>query len=270
MCRAATPATSPSKTGRRPSSTTRRKTMPHRTFRWSCWAARSTAPDRRGTGPPRAPSLLGVRAVITESFERIHRSNLIGMGVIPLQFPPGESAASLKLDGTETRRHHRHRGAQRGQDPEDGARQGHQGRRQRGRVRRRGAHRHPWGGRLLPQRRHPAVRAAQHAEVRLATRHIAAAVTGVIGVGEADRRPARAPARVHHQQQGPQTAAAHPDGRRHRALRPRSRRRADRDGTTVPGRLGWRATCATPRSHSVERLYGNDGGRLRDTTARAT
>ncbi|MFF3572084.1 aconitate hydratase AcnA [Nocardia jiangxiensis] len=46
--------------------------------------------------------LLGVRAVITESFERIHRSNLIGMGVIPLQFPAGESAASLKLDGTET------------------------------------------------------------------------------------------------------------------------------------------------------------------------
>ncbi|WP_105344143.1 aconitate hydratase AcnA [Mycobacterium sp. ITM-2016-00318] len=46
--------------------------------------------------------LLGVRAVITESFERIHRSNLIGMGVIPLQFPEGESAESLKLDGTET------------------------------------------------------------------------------------------------------------------------------------------------------------------------
>jgi len=53
------------------------------------WAAKGT-------------SLLGVRAVITESFERIHRSNLIGMGVIPLQFPEGESAASLKLDGTET------------------------------------------------------------------------------------------------------------------------------------------------------------------------
>ena len=46
--------------------------------------------------------LLGVRAVITESFERIHRSNLIGMGVLPLQFPAGESAASLGLDGTET------------------------------------------------------------------------------------------------------------------------------------------------------------------------
>ncbi|WP_282770597.1 aconitate hydratase [Saccharomonospora viridis] len=46
--------------------------------------------------------LLGVRAVIAESFERIHRSNLIGMGVIPLQFPEGESADSLGLDGTET------------------------------------------------------------------------------------------------------------------------------------------------------------------------
>lgn len=46
--------------------------------------------------------LLGVRAVITESFERIHRSNLIGMGVIPLQFPEGENAESLGLDGTET------------------------------------------------------------------------------------------------------------------------------------------------------------------------
>ena len=45
--------------------------------------------------------LLGVRAVIAESFERIHRSNLIGMGVIPLQFPEGKSAQSLGLDGTE-------------------------------------------------------------------------------------------------------------------------------------------------------------------------
>jgi aconitate hydratase len=45
--------------------------------------------------------LLGVRAVIAESFERIHRSNLIGMGVIPLQFPQGMYAESLGLDGTE-------------------------------------------------------------------------------------------------------------------------------------------------------------------------
>ncbi len=46
--------------------------------------------------------LLGVRAVLVESFERIHRSNLIGMGVLPLQYRPGESAATLGLTGTET------------------------------------------------------------------------------------------------------------------------------------------------------------------------
>jgi aconitate hydratase len=46
--------------------------------------------------------LLGVRAVLVESFERIHRSNLIGMGVVPLQYRPGESAASLGLTGRET------------------------------------------------------------------------------------------------------------------------------------------------------------------------
>ena len=46
--------------------------------------------------------LLGVKAVIAESFERIHRSNLIGMGIMPLQFPAGESADSLGLDGTES------------------------------------------------------------------------------------------------------------------------------------------------------------------------
>ena len=53
------------------------------------WAAKGTA-------------LLGVRAVLVESFERIHRSNLIGMGVLPLQFKPGESVASLGLTGHET------------------------------------------------------------------------------------------------------------------------------------------------------------------------
>jgi aconitate hydratase len=46
--------------------------------------------------------LLGVRAVIAESFERIHRTNLVGMGVLPLQFQAGESAASLQLSGAET------------------------------------------------------------------------------------------------------------------------------------------------------------------------
>ena len=53
------------------------------------WAAKGTA-------------LLGVRAVLAQSYERIHRSNLIGMGVLPLQYPDGDSADSLGLDGTET------------------------------------------------------------------------------------------------------------------------------------------------------------------------
>ncbi|MBI4422316.1 MAG: aconitate hydratase, partial [Elusimicrobia bacterium] len=50
----------------------------------------------------KGPRLLGVRAVIAESYERIHRSNLVGMGVLPLQFLAGESAASLGLTGLET------------------------------------------------------------------------------------------------------------------------------------------------------------------------
>jgi aconitate hydratase len=49
----------------------------------------------------KGPALLGVRAVIAQSFERIHRSNLIGMGILPLQFPEGRSAASLGLTGEE-------------------------------------------------------------------------------------------------------------------------------------------------------------------------
>ncbi|MDD3351856.1 MAG: aconitate hydratase AcnA [Candidatus Methanomethylophilaceae archaeon] len=60
-----------------------------------------------GTGSSRdwaakGPLLLGVKAVIAESFERIHRSNLIGMGIVPLQFLDGQNAEALKLDGTET------------------------------------------------------------------------------------------------------------------------------------------------------------------------
>jgi aconitate hydratase len=53
------------------------------------WAAKGT-------------TLLGVKAVIAESYERIHRSNLVGMGVLPLQFAPGDSAATLGLSGRET------------------------------------------------------------------------------------------------------------------------------------------------------------------------
>jgi aconitate hydratase len=60
-----------------------------------------------GTGSSRdwaakGPALIGVRVVLAESFERIHRANLVGMGILPLQFGPGESAASLGLTGAET------------------------------------------------------------------------------------------------------------------------------------------------------------------------
>src|ERR1700694_6172930 len=49
----------------------------------------------------KGPLLLGIRAVMAESFERIHRSNLVGMGILPLEFLPGESLRSLGLNGTE-------------------------------------------------------------------------------------------------------------------------------------------------------------------------
>ena len=65
-----------------------------------------------GTGSSRdwaakGTNLLGVKAVVAESFERIHRSNLVGMGVLPLQFHAGENAQSLGLDGSETIDDHR-------------------------------------------------------------------------------------------------------------------------------------------------------------------
>ena len=111
------------------------------------WAAKGTA-------------LLGVKAVIAESYERIHRSNLIGMGVLPLQFPAGENAATPGPDrhGNLLRRG-RHRTEQ-GTTPktlkvtataEDGTDQV---------LRCRPAHRYPGRSGLLPQRRHPAVRPA--------------------------------------------------------------------------------------------------------------
>ena len=136
--------------------------------RWSYWAARSTARAARATGPPRARRCSASRPSIVESYERIHRSNLIGMGVLPLQFPDGESAASLGLDGTETftitgvtalndgstpRTVHVSAAKESGETVEFDARR---------------AHRHPRRGRLLPQRRDHAVRAAGH--VRVAAR----------------------------------------------------------------------------------------------------
>ncbi len=68
-----------------------------------------------GTGSSRdwaakGTSLLGVKAVLAESFERIHRSNLVGMGVLPLQFEDGDSRTSLGLTGTGDLRRGRDRG----------------------------------------------------------------------------------------------------------------------------------------------------------------
>ena len=112
----------------------------------------------------KGPRLLGIRSVIAESYERIHRSNLVGMGVLPLQFPDGESAESLGLTGDETF----------DLEPlEDGARDAERDRHARGRRRPMEfdgarAHRHAQGVAVLPPRRDPALRAAPAARPRLA------------------------------------------------------------------------------------------------------
>ena len=108
--------------------------------------------------------LLGVRAVIAASFERIHRSNLVGMGVLPLEFLPGQTWQSLGLTGEEifdilglddTLQPRQHA---------DGRR--HARRRHARRVRSHRPHRHAGRARLLPQRRHPADGAAQAAALQ--------------------------------------------------------------------------------------------------------
>ena len=85
----------------RRSTTPRWPTRP-RGRRWWSWRARNMAPASSRDWAAKGTVLLGVRAVIAESFERIHRSNLVGMGVLPLQFRDGESAATHGLDGSET------------------------------------------------------------------------------------------------------------------------------------------------------------------------
>ncbi len=108
----------------------------------------------------KGPKLLGIRAVIAESYERIHRSNLVGMGILPLQFEAGQNVESLALTGEEVydfpglttllknklaeRTHH--------------SRQSNQHRRQGKDLQRHSPHRHSTGDRLLRARRHPAIR----------------------------------------------------------------------------------------------------------------
>ena len=110
------------------------------------WAAKGTA-------------LLGVKAVIAESYERIHRSNLIGMGVLPLQFPEGQTAETLGLTGEETFDFTGVTELNNGTTPATVT-----GHRRRGQLRRRRPDRHPRRSRLLPQRRHHAIRPPQPAE----------------------------------------------------------------------------------------------------------
>jgi len=105
------------------------------------WAAKGT-------------SLLGVRAVIAQSFERIHRSNLVGMGVLPLQFPDGESARVTRPDRGETFSVNRaRRGDGRWRRPARGGQRPRRARRRgSGRVRRTRADRHAARGGVLPPR----------------------------------------------------------------------------------------------------------------------
>ncbi len=117
------------------------------------WAAKGTA-------------LLGVRAVIAESYERIHRSNLIGMGVVPLQFRDGDTAERLGLTGSETFDIEGLAGVQRAREVKVTATAADGKKKQFHRDR---AHRHAEGAGLLHPRRHPAVRAAA-ARVRQAGR----------------------------------------------------------------------------------------------------
>ena len=117
------------------------------------WAAKGT-------------SLLGVRAVIAESFERIHRSNLIGMGVLPLQFPEGESIDSLGLTGEETF----DVGDLQNGEAKTVEVTASTRRRRRRHLRGHRPHRHAERGDLLPERRHPSPRPAGPAAARLAGR----------------------------------------------------------------------------------------------------
>ena len=136
----------------------------------------------------KGPRLLGVRVVIAESYERIHRSNLVGMGIVPLQFAAGETAASLGLTGEEV-----YETVGLPALLESGLRAGPRADRARDRRRRQGqgaphdrAHRYAAGDRLLPARRHPALRAAP-----------ARALIVVAGRGQRARRRSAAPVAPH-------------------------------------------------------------------------
>ncbi len=112
----------------------------------------------------KGPRLLGIRFVIAESYERIHRSNLVGMGILPLQFLSGQNVESLLLTGEEGLPHRRKRRRAQGHARQQirQRQDSHRHRRRRPRqdqgVLRHRPHRYPAGDSLLPARRHPAIR----------------------------------------------------------------------------------------------------------------
>ena len=120
------------------------------------WAAKGTA-------------LLGVRAVLAESYERIHRSNLVGMGVLPLQYAEGQNAASLSLTGREVFEIRGLDAPRPRRTPEDGTGPRDRGR-PSGRVRGAATDRHADGGAVLPKRRDPSLHAASDGGLSLSER----------------------------------------------------------------------------------------------------
>ena len=162
------------------------------------WAAKGTA-------------LLGVKAVIAESYERIHRSNLIGMGVLPLQYPEGETAESLGLTGEETFSITGVTALNDGSTPKTVKVKADDTR-----VRRRGPHRHPGRGELLPQRRDHAVRPAQPAQGLIQPRNIQHLRRPVDPPGVTGRRRTRRRVSASY-------AASRRRARRRRPRRPRTR-----------------------------------------------
>ena len=141
---AGTPATSPRTARRRRSSTTPRRTTPTAGIPLVVLGGKEYGSGSSRDWAAKGTALLGVKAVIVESYERIHRSNLIGMGVLPLQFPAGETAESLGLDGTETFDISGVTALNDGTTPRTVHVTATEGRtRREGRVRRGGPHRHP-------------------------------------------------------------------------------------------------------------------------------
>ena len=128
----------------------------------------------------KGPNLLGVRAVIAETYERIHRSNLIGMGIVPLQYPDGESAESLGLTGREE---FAVEGLENGEASEVQVTQA--GRRRAGRLHRPRAPGHSPRARLPAPRRDPALRPAQARGLVLDLHPLDQAVTHGVDVADA-------------------------------------------------------------------------------------